>query len=130
MVPRILIVDDHLPTRRVLARLVARKGWTIDEAADVREALAALDARPDCAILDLMLPDGGGERIAAEIAARGLPTRVVICTGLCGAEQLAAAEAMAPGRVLSKPIKLDDLLAALDLPKPMTRGPIGVPLPG
>jgi CheY-like chemotaxis protein len=130
MVPRILIVDDHLPTRRVLARLVARKGWTIDEAADVHGALAALDASPDYAILDLILPDGGGERIAAEIVARGLRTRVVICTGLCDPEQLAAAEAMAPGRVLTKPLKLEDLLAALDLPKPTTPGPIGVPLPG
>lgn len=74
----ILIVEDHLPTRRFLAENLTVDGYRVLEAGTVEQALARLDADyPDLALLDLGLPgrDGldllrrirGSDRIADRI---------------------------------------------------------------
>jgi DNA-binding response OmpR family regulator len=50
-------------------------------AATVAEALDLLDPAPACAMLDLRLPDGGGETVLREIRARALRTRVAVFSG-------------------------------------------------
>ncbi len=70
------------------------------------EALALLDPAPACAILDLRLPDGGGEAILREIRARSLRTRVAICSGVDDPTRLAAVRGLNPELMLWKPIEL------------------------
>jgi PAS domain S-box-containing protein len=58
---RILLVEDHDDTRRVLARLLTHFGHTVTPAASVEEAMEAFRAQPFDAILsDIGLPDGTG----------------------------------------------------------------------
>ena len=61
--PRLLVVDDDHYTRYALRNLFARRGWQVDLASTVAEALAFLDEAHRCVILDLNLPDGGGEAV-------------------------------------------------------------------
>jgi two-component system OmpR family response regulator len=102
---RVLIVEDHTPTRLALKRVFAREGWDIQTAETVAEGLAALDPPPDCVVLDLILPDGDGESILRKIRADGLPTRVVaVTTGVSDPNRLAEVARLRPDVLLTKPI--------------------------
>jgi CheY-like chemotaxis protein len=68
---RVLLVEDHLDTRRVMVRLLSSFGCTVTEASSVAEALAAAD-RDDFDVLlsDIGLPDGSGTEIMTELKSR------------------------------------------------------------
>jgi two-component system catabolic regulation response regulator CreB len=56
---RILVVDDEPAIRESLAFALRRDGFSIEEAASLKEARARLEGI-DLVILDLVLPDGNG----------------------------------------------------------------------
>lgn len=73
---RVVIADDERPSRRFLADLVAR----CDGAAVVGEAASGEDAvhliermRPDLALLDLQMPEGGGLEVVRRLPPDRLP---------------------------------------------------------
>jgi len=68
---RVLLVEDHLDTRRVMVRLLKSFGCTVTEASSVAEALAAAE-RDDFDVLlsDIGLPDGSGTEIMSELKSR------------------------------------------------------------
>lgn len=58
---RILIVDDELSIRTLLARYLQQQGYTIESASNADEGLELFRSfRPNLVILDLNLPDGSG----------------------------------------------------------------------
>ena len=58
---RILLVEDHEPTRAPLARLLTRRGYAVVPVASVAEAVAQAAAQPfDLVLSDIGLPDGDG----------------------------------------------------------------------
>jgi DNA-binding NarL/FixJ family response regulator len=75
---RVLIADDHSPTRAGVRIALERGGLEVcAEAADAKGALeAALQERPDACLLDVRMP-GGGPAAASSITAR-LPQTVVL----------------------------------------------------
>jgi DNA-binding NarL/FixJ family response regulator len=78
---RVLIADDHAPTRDDVRRALDEGGLTVcAEAADAAHAVQlALETRPDICLLDVRMP-GGGVAAAWEIAARLPTTKVVMLT--------------------------------------------------
>jgi DNA-binding NarL/FixJ family response regulator len=78
---RVLIADDHAPTREDVRRALTDGGLVVcAEAADAARAVQqALETRPDIALLDVRMP-GGGVAAAWEIAARLPTTKVVMLT--------------------------------------------------
>jgi DNA-binding NarL/FixJ family response regulator len=78
---RVLIADDHAPTRDDVRRALTQGGLTVcAEAADAaRTVQQALATRPDICLLDVRMP-GGGVAAAWEIAARLPTTKVVMLT--------------------------------------------------
>src|SRR3954453_22122588 len=74
---RVLIVEDDPHSRKVIAALFVRSGWEAIEAATVAEGMAGLAPVPECIILDLSLPDGGGETILKKILGDEIPIRVI-----------------------------------------------------
>ena len=55
--PTILIVDDCRPIADILARYLSSAGYKVTITADGGAALAAIaESRPDCVLLDLMMP--------------------------------------------------------------------------
>jgi len=75
---RVLLADDHAPTREDLRWALTRGGLTVcAEASDAAHAVQlALETSPDICLLDVRMP-GGGVAAAWEIAAR-LPTTKVV----------------------------------------------------
>ena len=68
---RILIAEDHEPTRAALARLLTRAGHEVAAAETVAEALQlAEDSAFDLLISDLGLPDASGLELMRELGSR------------------------------------------------------------
>jgi DNA-binding NarL/FixJ family response regulator len=75
---RVLIADDHAPTRDDVRRALTDGGMEVcAEAPDAAHAVQlALETKPDICLLDIRMP-GGGVAAAWEIAAR-LPTAKIV----------------------------------------------------
>ena len=81
---RVLLVEDDEAVRQLVKITLELNDYDVIEAKDGLEGLLLLDLhRPDAVILDLMMPDLGGERMLAQL--RSTPetkrTPVVIITG-------------------------------------------------
>lgn len=78
---RVLVADDHAPTREDVCRALTEGGLIVcAEASDAARAVQrALETRPDICLLDVRMP-GGGVAAAWEIAARLPTTKVVMLT--------------------------------------------------
>lgn len=77
---RVLIADDELAVREVLATLIATDSGlnVVGTAGDAESAIElAARERPDVALVDVRMPGGGGPRAAREIVRRSPDTRVV-----------------------------------------------------
>ncbi len=110
---RILVVEDHEDTRRVLSRILKRSGCEISEAGAVSEALEIVRARPLDAILsDIGLPDGTGYEVIAE-AQRLQPVRGVALTGYGMSEDIRRSEEAGFEFHLTKPIDAAELRTVL-----------------
>ena len=78
---RVLVADDHAPTRDDVCRALTAGGLDVcAEAADAARAVhLALETKPDICLLDVRMP-GGGVAAAWEITARLPTTKVVMLT--------------------------------------------------
>ena len=109
---RLLIVEDHEPTRSVLRALFVRKGWEVVAVGTVADGIANLDPPPAFIILDLDLPDGRGEAVLRRVREERLPTRVAICTATADYDRWISVARLHPEVQLQKPIRLDELCQA------------------
>ena len=111
---RILVVDDVALNVKLLADLLAAKGYRTCSATSGAEALAVLAAeRPDLVLLDVMMPGMSGydvcRAIRADPAQAMLP--VVLVTALDPAEERAKGLDAGADDFLSKPVSQSELLA-------------------
>lgn len=79
MRPAVLVVDDSLTVRMDLSNALSAAELRPVACGSVREARGALAVEPfDLVILDVILPDGDGVALLAEIRASGLDTPVML----------------------------------------------------
>lgn len=108
---RILIVDDEEPIRKLLLAFLTRRGYTVEAAATLAEARAALAEKGfNLAIVDLLLPDGDGMDLVRYLHDT-CHTPAIVMTGIGYDEGLLreAHEASAAAYI-SKLLPLDQLL--------------------
>lgn len=68
---RILVVDDNEDVVHITASFLTAKGYTVDTAIDGEQALAAVaTARPDCVLLDIMMPNMSGIEVLNRLKER------------------------------------------------------------
>lgn len=78
---RILIIDDEVQLRGLLARIIALEGYEVVEAGDCRTGLRQLDAfAPDVVLCDVRLPDGNGVEMVGQIKAAAPQVEVILLT--------------------------------------------------
>ena len=114
MSAKILVVDDVAKNVKLLADLLAVKGYQTSTAASGVEALARLESdRPDLVLLDVMMPGMSGyevcQAIRADPAHAMLP--VVLVTALDPAQERAKGLEAGADDFLSKPVNQAELLA-------------------
>ncbi|MCA9782862.1 MAG: response regulator [Calditrichaeota bacterium] len=82
MVVQILIVDDELEIREMLARYFRFLGYSVETAANGREAIARLEEiRTDIVISDIMMPEMNGVELLAHIRQEYPMTHAIMITG-------------------------------------------------
>jgi adenylate cyclase len=113
MAQKILVVDDVPQKVKLLADVLAAKGYEVVTAACGTEALERIrSARPDLVLLDIMMPDMTGyevcQAVRADPAIGVLP--VVLVTALDPSERIKGLQAGADD-FLTKPINQPELIA-------------------
>jgi signal transduction histidine kinase/ActR/RegA family two-component response regulator len=101
----ILVVDDEEPVRNTLTRLLRHLGYGVSVASGAREALTMVAAgapAPDLAIVDLTMPDLGGEATAELLGIRWPELPVIFTSGYGDSEQESSLDPTRPG-MLAKP---------------------------
>lgn len=113
---RVLIADDHAPTRAGVRAALEAGGFVVcAETADGAEAVeAAIREEPDVCLLDVLMPRQGGIEAAAEIAARLPGTAIVMLTVSADEDDLFAAIRAGAGGYLLKDVDPGRLPAALE----------------
>jgi two-component system NarL family response regulator len=90
--PRVLIADDHLPTRVGVRLALEEDGFVVcaEESTGPGAVAAALRHRPDVCLLDVHMP-GGGIEAATMIRSRLPDTKIVMLTSSGNDDDLFAA---------------------------------------
>jgi PAS domain S-box-containing protein len=110
---RILLVEDHQPTRAALERLLARRRFDVVSAACVADARAAAEPGGfDLLISDIGLPDGNGYDLMAELRQR-FNLRGIALSGYGMEEDISRSEAAGFIQHLIKPVRVQALDSAL-----------------
>jgi len=79
---RILIVEDHEDTRRVIQMLLERQGYEVAIAKNVRMAIdIATSQQFDLLISDIGLPDGTGLDLMRALVSSGHPVKAIALSG-------------------------------------------------
>ena len=112
--PRVLVADDHLPTRAGVRTVLELSGFTVcAEASTAQQAVdAALRERPDVCLLDVRMPGSGVAAAAAISGALPEASIVMLTVSRDDADLFDALRAGASGYLL-KDMKREQLPVAL-----------------
>lgn len=110
----ILVVDDSITARAFCRKVLGPAGHEILEAATGRDALARVaDRRPDCVVLDLLMPDMSGIELLEALDARGDRPPVVVLTADIQESVREQCRALRVDAFLNKPAAPDALRSAV-----------------
>lgn len=111
---RLLVVEDEVQVRAVVARMLRDEGFEVLEASNGREALDRLDnGKVDLVITDVVMPLMGGAELAGELARRYPDTAVVWMSGHPLESDLMVRVANRGQPFLQKPIEPGQLLSTI-----------------
>lgn len=106
---RVLVVEDHEPTRVALTRLLVRRNFDVLSVGSVSEALTvAADGGIDLLLSDVGLPDGNGYDLMRELRV-GHGMRGVALTGYGKDEDIALSREAGFAAHLTKPVDIRSL---------------------
>ena len=112
----IFLVDDDPGVLKALSRMLSKKGFEVQAFSSAAEFLARHDRSvPGCAIFDVSMPDLDGIELQETLRARESERPVIFITGV--GDIPTSVQAMKAGAVdfLTKPVKSQQLLAAVAL---------------
>ena len=110
----LLIVDDDKPFLTRLARAMETRGFQVETAESVEEAVAKARAHPPAyAVVDMRLGDGNGLDVVAAIREKRTDSRTIILTGYGNIATAVTAVKLGAVDYLSKPADADEVFAAL-----------------
>jgi diguanylate cyclase (GGDEF)-like protein len=103
----VLIVDDDVSMRLLLRTSIERGGFSVEEAADGRQAIELFDlSKPDAVLLDVVMPGLDGFETCAALRQRpgGVHVPILMVTGVDDVESIGKAYEAGATDFASKPI--------------------------
>jgi len=110
----LLLEDDDVFATR-MAKALATRGFEVTRAATAAEAIAlAREDSPECALVDLRLPDGHGLDVVAALHAIDDTTRIVVLTGYGAIATAVESLKRGASDYLTKPVDADQVASAFE----------------
>ena len=108
--PHVLIVDDEVNIRRVLAAMLKREGYEVTTAADGEQALAVLHRTPvHVVVTDLVMPRLGGMELLRRVSQDFPDVPVILITAHGSVDSAVAALKAGAFDYITKPFEQDEL---------------------
>jgi two-component system, OmpR family, response regulator MprA len=112
--PRVLVVDDDPPLRRMLERTLIAEGFDVTLAADGGAALVAAEqTAPDVIVLDVAMPVLDGFAVCRRLRHKGLPTPILMLTARDAVPDRVAGLEAGADDYLVKPFAVQELIARI-----------------
>lgn len=115
---RILLVDDDNDILTSMQAAFEPTGATIESASNGNKAVELAEkSQPDLVVLDMMLPGRSGFLVLEKLKSkkpRNAKPFVIMITGNTGARHKTFAESLGVSEYMSKPVKMDKLIAAAE----------------
>lgn len=113
--PVVLSVDDDDVFRQRLCRAFRQRGWDAHEASGGAQAKRiAREVSPDLILVDLRMPHENGLDVVRQLRALDSTSIIVMLTGFGSIPTALAAMKMGADHYLSKPVDVDQILAAYE----------------
>ena len=111
---RVLLIEDHADTAKIMGRLLRRQGMAVRWADSVAAGLRALDGeRFDVIVSDLGLPDGSGHDLLRQARAADVATPAIVLSGFGSDRDREQSAAAGFAEHLVKPVDPSRLAAVL-----------------
>lgn len=111
---RLLVVEDEPTILELLSGSLRFAGFDVVTAATGAEAIrAAVRARPDLVLLDVMMPDGDGFDVVRQIRSGGPRIPVIFLTARGTVHDRVAGLTLGGDDYVTKPFSLDEVLARI-----------------
>ena len=110
---RVLVVDDAKPIVMVIDTNLRLAGYDVLTAYNGREALQAIrEHRPDCVILDIMMPEMSGWEVLEEVRADPeiAKTQIMMLTALGDDSDISRGYELGVDMYLTKPFEPEELI--------------------
>ena len=107
----ILIVDDELAIRQVLAAELRREGYTVDDVGDGEAALEyLLNDNIDIAICDVRMPGISGVEVLRKVREAGIDTSFLLMTAFASVDTAIESMKLGAFDYLVKPVRTEEVL--------------------
>jgi two-component system, cell cycle response regulator DivK len=122
----ILVVDDSTTNIVLLEAILADKGYKIDTALNVKDAIQRMEKQvPDLILLDLLMPKISGfeflEQLRGEERSRNIP--VIVISALSDDQNINRIMEMGAVEFIKKPIDIQHLIARVERTLPGISSP-------
>ncbi len=116
----VLIVDDDEDILDIFEMTLLEGGYTVETALTGTEALAkAKDLKFDVAILDIVLPDLRGDKLALKLKKGNDDVNIIFVTGYSNMQDCINSLNIGVSDILLKPIGEEELLQAVESALPV-----------
>ena len=110
----ILVVDDDARMRELVAKVLARKGYTVRALPRAQDVLQALEEGPaDLVISDIRMPEMDGLRLLQEVKRLAPETSVLLMTAFGSIDTAVQAIKAGAYDYLTKPFKMDEVIVVV-----------------
>ncbi|MBX7219016.1 MAG: response regulator [Blastocatellia bacterium] len=113
----VLVVDDSMTVRKMVAKILEKAGYNVEIAADGIEALAKLETlRPDLILLDITMPGPDGYKVCKDIKSNKelKHVNVLMLSGKDGFFDKIRGKMAGATEYITKPFEAADLLQRVE----------------
>lgn len=107
----VFVVDDEEMVRAVASELLRHLGYEVESASSGEEAVARIQsgARPDCVLLDIVMPGIGGHEAMRRIHALAPEVKIVISSGFADRTSSSTLTEEGAAGIITKPYRMETL---------------------
>ena len=113
----LMLVDDDVVFNRVLSRALAARGFVVESATSLAQAMALLSRAaaepPDYAVVDLNLAGASGLKLIGALRTANEACRILMLTGYASIATAVDAVKLGASQYLAKPVDTETIVKAL-----------------